>query len=592
MRSEGNMKTKALFRTIYHLKIKQYLTKTFPLKMTIRKKILGSFIVVIALVVMMSAFTYFKVDELNASSQEIMKESLYQVGLVEELAIDVANEAVAMRGFIFTDALSDVAAFEEARKYGDDKMIKLDKVLFSEKSRDFLATLKKEKGAYDAIAIKTINAKRSNNIEQVGVSMKQADQPYNNSMSAAKYLILAVKEQVNLEGDNNTKKAIRVQMILVIVSLLVGGISILISIYISRGISRPTILLARVAAEIADGNLNVDDVVVKTSDEMGQLGDSFNRMKTNLCGLIHKVSVSAEQVAASSQHLTASANQSAQSANQVACSISDVAQGAEIQLGVVNETGQIVQQLSDGIQQIATNANSVVLKSAQAAETATEGGKSVAKAVNQMAQIKQTVNSSAQVVIKLGEHSDEIGEIVGTIAGIASQTNLLALNAAIEAARAGENGRGFAVVADEVRKLAEQSQEAAKKISKLIGEIQGDTDKAVIAMEEGNNEVNVGTELVGAAGKAFQDIAVIVTAVTDQVKEISTAIQGMAIGSQQIVTSVKKIDVLSRKASFEAQTVSAATQEQSATMEEIASSSQTLAKMAYDLQEVVNRFHF
>jgi len=584
------MKAMALFHAIDQLRSRQYFTKNTAFKATIRKKILAGFIVVIALVVMMSAFTYFKVDELTVTSQAMMKESLYQVGLVEELAIDVANEAVAMRGFIITDALADVAAFEEARKYGDDKIIKLDKVLSSEKSRTFLETLKKEKGAYDAIATKIINAKRANNMEQVGISLKQADQPYNNSMSAAKYLIVAVKEHVNIEGENNKQQASRVEMMLVIVSLLVAGISVLISIYISRGISRPATVIAHIAAEIAAGNLVLDDVAVQSSDEMGQLGDSFNRMKTNLRGLIQKVSNSAEQVAASSQHLTASADQSAQTATQVVSTISDVAQGAELQLAAVYETAQIVQHMSDSIQQIATHASSVALKSAQASETATEGGKAVDKVVSQMAQIKQTVNSSAQVVAKLGEHSNEIGQIISTISGIASQTNLLALNAAIEAARAGENGRGFAVVADEVRKLAEQSQAAAKKIATLIGEIQGDTNMAVVAMKAGNSEVNAGTELVGAAGKAFQDIAAIVIAVTNQVKEISTAIQGMAGGSQQIVTSVQKIDVLSRKASSEAQTVSVATLEQSATLEEIASSSQTLAKMAYDLQEVVNQF--
>ena len=586
------MKPMAMLQAFYPFKRIRYLKDNMSFKTTIRKKILGGFIIVIALVVLMSAFTYFKVDELNTSSQEMTKESLYHVGLVEELAIDVANEAVAMRGFIFTNSLADVAAFDEARKYGDDKIIKLDKVLSSEKARAFLETLKKEKGAYDAIATKTINAKRANNIDEVGVNMKQADQPYNNSMTTVKYLILAVKEDVKLEAEYNTQKASGVQTILVIVSLLVGALSVLISIYISRGISRSTMILAREAAEIADGYLGSDDIVVKSSDEIGQLGASFNKMKTNLRDLIKKVSVAAQQVAASSQHLTASADLSAQTANQVTCSVADVAQDADMQLVAINETAQIVQQMFHGIQQIAANANSVVLKSTQATETATAGGEAVFNAVNQMSRIKQTVNSSAQVVTKLGEHSNEIGKIVDTISGIASQTNLLALNAAIEAARAGDNGRGFAVVADEVRKLAEQSQTAAKQIAKLIGEIQGDTNKAVVAMKDGNNEVNVGTELVDAAGKAFQDIVILVIAVTSQVKEITTSIQGMSCSSQQIVSSVEKIDVLSRKASCVAQSVSVATQEQSATMEEIASSSQILAKMAYELQEAINLFRF
>lgn len=560
------------------------------LKTTIGKKISGGFIIVIALVVMMSAFTYFTVDELNTSSQELTKENLYQIELVEELTIDIANTAASMRGFIISGTLADVAIFEESRKYGDDKVIKLEKALDTETSRNFLVTLKKEKAAYDDVAIKIINAKRANNIDQVTVIMKQSEQPYNNSMSAAKYLIASVKEHARSEMESNTSKTAQVQLILVIVSLLVSAISIVISVYISRGISKPANIIAQAAAEIADGNLSLDDVTVQSSDEIGQLGNSFNKMKINLRELLLKVSVSAQQVAASSQQLTASADHSSEAANLVTCAISDVAQGAEMQLIAVSKTSQGVQQLSDSIYQIASNANHVALKSAQASETATTGGQSVAKAVSQMAQIKHTVTTSAEVVTKLGTHSNQIGEIIGTISGIASQTNLLALNAAIEAARAGENGRGFAVVAEEVRKLAEQSQGAAKKIAQLIGEIQDDTNKAVIAMKEGTNEVNTGAELVDTAGKAFQDIAVLIVEVSDQVKGISTEIQQMASGSQQIVSSVNEIDTVSKKTAIEAQTVSAATQEQSASMEEIAASSQTLAKMAYDLQEVVSQF--
>ena len=177
-----------------------------------------------------------------------------------------------------------------------------------------------------------------------------------------------------------------------------------------------------------------------------------------------------------------------------------------------------------------------------------------------------------------------------TIAGIAGQTNLLALNAAIEAARAGEQGRGFAVVAEEVRKLAEQSQEAAKKIAELIGEIQGDTDKAVVAMNDGTREVKTGAEVVNAAGVAFQEISGLVTQVSSQVKEISAAIQQMASGSQQIVDSVKRIDGLSKTSAGEAQSVSAATEEQLASMEEIAGSSEALSKLAQDLQAAVAKF--
>ena len=119
--------------------------------------------------------------------------------------------------------------------------------------------------------------------------------------------------------------------------------------------------------------------------------------------------------------------------------------------------------MSAGIQQVSASTNQVAEQSTQAVGKAAEGGKAVEEAVSQMIQVEDTVITSAEVVAKLGERSQEIGQIVGTISGIAVQTNLLALNAAFEAARAGEQGRGFAVVAEEVRKLAEQSRKQPRR---------------------------------------------------------------------------------------------------------------------------------
>lgn len=413
---------------------------------------------------------------------------------------------------------------------------------------------------------------------------------------------VAVFSPVNLPGDQRwvmsvaapeaeatraTDALARMMLILSIICIVAAAIAIVI---IARRFASPISLLRDECLLLAQGDLREREIKVSSEDEIGQLAVGFREMRTNLRKLVARVHLQSEQLAASSEELTASADQSAQAANQVAGSISEVANGAESQVSAINETAAVVEQMSANIRQVAANTNLAEGKSAQAAETAKEGGRSVEKAVSQMTQIEQTVNHSAQVVVKLGERSKEIGQIVDTISGIAGQTNLLALNAAIEAARAGEQGRGFAVVAEEVRKLAEQSQEAAKQIAQLIAEIQGDTDQAVAAMSEGTREVKVGTGVVSEAGSAFRDIAVLITEVSDQVKVISAAIQQVAGGSQQIVTSVQKIGGLSKNAAAEAQTVSAATEEQSASMEEIASSSQSLAELAQDLREAVGKF--
>lgn len=367
-------------------------------------------------------------------------------------------------------------------------------------------------------------------------------------------------------------------------------LAIIVIVYIAARIAKPLEILEGVAGQIAGGDLSITNIKVNSQDELGRLSRAFEIMVANLRNLVREIDTSSELVAASAEELTASAHQSSQAANQVAGSIVDVSKGMEEQSAAANDTSAVIQQMSASIQQIAANVSEVSAQSAQASVKANEGNKSVDKAISQMANIEQTVISSAGVVANLGERSKEIGQIVDTISGIAGQTNLLALNAAIEAARAGEQGRGFAVVAEEVRKLAEQSQEAAKKIAVLISEIQGDTSKAVMAMDEGTREVKLGAEVVNASGKAFQEIATLITSVSGQISEVSSAIEQMAIGSQQIVGSVKRIDDLIKNVSGEAHSVSAATEEQSASMEEIASSSQVLAKLAMNLRDAVNKF--
>ncbi|MDR3589111.1 MAG: methyl-accepting chemotaxis protein [Negativicutes bacterium] len=369
-------------------------------------------------------------------------------------------------------------------------------------------------------------------------------------------------------------------------------LSAILAFYLGNSLAKPFLVMRTRIMKMADGDYSqdVDPAFLRRADEFGDMAKAFDALNKNMRNVIRNIMKATEQVSASAEELTASAEQSAQAANQVAVVITEVADGAEKQLKAVDETASTIGQMTAGIQQIAVNANTVAGTSSNSAEAAAEGSKAVEKAISQMEYIEQTVTRSSRVVAKLGDRSKEIGQIVGTISGIAGQTNLLALNAAIEAARAGEAGRGFAVVAEEVRKLAEQSQDAAKQIAGLIGEIQQDTDSAVVAMSEGTKEVQVGAQVVNEAGDTFKHIFASFNEVTGQIREISAAIQQMAGGSQQVVAAVREIDVVSKDTAGRAQTVSAATEEQSATMEEIAASSQALARMAEELAQAVSRF--
>ena len=563
----------------------------------IRMSLKLSILIAIALLSMsIIGFTgYYYLQQSNADINSMYTEKLIPITLMEENRAHVNGATAALfEIMITTDDNRNKALEKEISDQVKDfnaNIAEFEKTDLDAKEKEKLAGLKTSLQKFRDVRAKVLElAIQNKNTEAYALYLASgaplAKEVTDKCIDLSKYEV-EMAQKSNADNKASFEKSIQIMLGIIFISFLILGLS---GLFITRMITKPLNTMVLVCEELAAGDFRDKLRSFVRKDEIGQLADALANMRSNLRTVLKQVNESAEQVAASSEELTASAEQSAQAANQVAASISEVATGAEKQVHVINETSAVVDQMTAGMQQVATNTNLVAGKSGQAAETAKEGGKSVEKAVNQMTNIEQTVNNSAQVVAKLGERSKEIGQIVDTISGIAGQTNLLALNAAIEAARAGEQGRGFAVVAEEVRKLAEQSQDAAKKIATLISEIQGDTDKAVVAMSEGTREVKIGTEVVTIAGHAFGEIAVLVTEVSNQVKEISAAIQQMASGSQQIVSSVKEIDRLSKNASGEAQTVSAATEEQSASMEEIASSSQSLAKMAQDLQETVSKF--
>ena len=358
----------------------------------------------------------------------------------------------------------------------------------------------------------------------------------------------------------------------------------------TKQITSVVVHLKNHAVELSQGNLAVADLEVTSNDEFGDLTKSFNTMKAHLHDLIKQMSSVSEQVAAASEELTAGAHQSAEASTNVAETITKIAEGMQNQNNSIDEAKKEVDAVFTEMQAMTDNTKLMADTSNDTAIAAKTGEQLMNNAMQKMEHIESSVMSSADTVRILGENSKEIGAIVETIVAIADQTNLLALNAAIEAARAGEAGKGFTVVAEEVRKLAAESQTSAEKIKEKISSIQVDTNQAVIAMQEGTVEVQAGTEAINEVGRQFKDIMQKVSDIKTQIDAFHAASSRITNGAERIVGAVDSIDEVSRETASHTETISAAAEQQSASSAEIASSSDSLAKMASELQNATNKF--
>lgn len=558
---------------------------------------------IVGLVIVMSVFTgmvgftgYYYVSHMKTSLEDMYKVNLLPV---EWLNMARAQSRTA-EGITLQVLLAELSkpqqekliAESKSRMDEADKLIdQYEKQVATQQARQKVADIKK--------MMKDYHVERQKAVELVLSGKRQEGFTYftKNAAGHIEHINAVMEELAHAEAkqaaersEHSEKEAMNAVKISLVITLMAMLVSLGLGLWIARMIARPLQAMVNRAEDMAKGNLTGADINTTTQDEVGQLAEAFNSMAGNLRRLVRQVSESAQQVAAASETLTEGAEQSAQATTQIATSIMEVAEGTVQQSKTVDDTTQIIEQMASNMQQMSVNANTVVGVTNESAGTARQGQKAVEAAVAQMTKIENTVAASAQVVTELGERSEQIGQIVDTITGIAGQTNLLALNAAIEAARAGEQGRGFAVVAEEVRKLAEQSEVATKQIATMIGEIQQDTVRAVAAMKDGTREVKTGTAVVNNAGQAFAQIAALVEKVSDQVQAISNAIAAMAAKSGHVVAAMRDIDQVSKHTAAETQTISAATEQQSASMQEMAASSQRLAQMAMELENAVRQF--
>ena len=278
-------------------------------------------------------------------------------------------------------------------------------------------------------------------------------------------------------------------------------------------------------ADLADGDLRVQATV--TESFTGAIADSINFFIDQLRGLVSKINETSGAVSSA--------------ADQTKNSISTLSESSQRQAAEIMDVSEAVNEMAVSIDMVSYNAAESSSVAERSVDIASKGAVVVQNTIDGMDSIRGQIQETAKRIKRLGESSQEIGDIVALINDITDQTNILSLNAAIQASMVGDAGKGFAVVADEVQRLAERSGAAAKQISALVKTIQSDTYEAVSSMEQTTAEVVQGTRLAQDTGVALGEIEGVSKSLAEIIENISDAARQQAASAGKISNTMKSI---------------------------------------------------
>lgn len=282
-------------------------------------------------------------------------------------------------------------------------------------------------------------------------------------------------------------------------------------------------------ASLADGDLTVHTTV--TEDITGAIADSVNYTIEALRKLVTTINGSAIQLDGAARQTQA-----------LATHLAKASSAQSKQIGLASES---IAAMAASTEEVSGNAERASDVARHSVDVAHKGGDAVRRTIDGMNTIRETIQETSKRIKRLGESSQEIGNIVELISGIAEQTNILALNASIQASMAGEAGRGFAVVADEVQRLAERAANATKQIEVLVRTIQSDTNEAVVSMERSTTDVVGGALLAENAGAALQEIEQVSNQIASLVQNISASAYSQSSAAQNIARNMQVLREIS-----------------------------------------------
>lgn len=401
-------------------------------------------------------------------------------------------------------------------------------------------------------------------------------------------IIGAIGINQNISAIQDSKQ--QIMLFAFIIGTIASIIVIVVAILFSKSIANPIVKVASSMRELSTGNLKVEIQESTSKDEIGQLITAMQVMKNNFHATIKQVSQASISVTTQSEELKSTSSEIHNGSDQIASTLQDISAGTESHADSITDLAATMSDFSTTIQETNDKGQQIHADAMKVLTLTNEGKQSMDSSNLQMLKINGIMQEAVTKMAHLDKQTQEISTLVSIIQSIAQQTNLLALNAAIEAARAGEHGKGFAVVADEVRKLAEQVSISVTDITKIVTNIQNETDIVESSLKDGYAEIQQGTGQIQSTGDTFNQISTSVTHMVGAIENVTEYLTENVKRTQHMSDTVEEISSISEETAAAVEQTSATTQEFNSSIEEVSISTIQLAKLADELNELVHHF--
>lgn len=479
--------------------------------------------------------------------------------------VQIASELRTFLAFRSDDNIQNMTAIREVVE-SKINFLESSKDLYSFEQAELIPNFIKVNNQYSKVLDTAIKVHSTDKYRTDIYLVKTEIGPLVNNMKKAlsglvnelKNVIDSTSVELQEEADGASTQV----LVLMIIGVVIG---LVVAIFMSRMITHPINAAVHAMEDLAEGE---GDLTRRLDDsgksEIAVMAKGFNSFAS-------KVQVLVSQVANSVENLS-------NVVSDVSNIVDQTQSGSQQQREKTEQVATAVTEMTASVQEVASNANLAADSAQQADENAKSGQKIVGNTVASINSLAGEIETGSNVINKLSQDAESIGSVLDVIKGIAEQTNLLALNAAIEAARAGEQGRGFAVVADEVRTLASRTQQSTTEIESMIDSLQVQARAAVQAITQGQEKAHVSVEQASTAGKALTDITDSVATITSMNIQIATASEQQSSVAEEINQNVVNISHIAD------QNADASNQ--------LSASSQDLAQLAAELQDLVSHFKY